>query len=43
VRLTRPRADLARRVASGEITDDDLAAALIAATARGQAARSLPI
>lgn len=33
VRLTRPRADFAARVAAGEITDDDLAAALIASTA----------
>lgn len=30
--LTLPRADLAARVAAGEITDDDLAAALIAST-----------
>lgn len=32
IRLTLPRADLAAKVAAGEITDDDLAAALIAAT-----------
>lgn len=30
VRLTQPRAELAAQVAAGEITDDDLAAALIA-------------
>ncbi|TCP38864.1 YbcC family protein [Rhodovulum marinum] len=30
VPLTRPRADFARQIASGQITDDDLAAALIA-------------
>ncbi|WP_372625098.1 putative inorganic carbon transporter subunit DabA, partial [Falsiroseomonas sp.] len=32
VRLTRPRADYAAEVAAGRITDDDLAAALIAST-----------
>ncbi|WP_343082450.1 DUF2309 domain-containing protein [Ostreiculturibacter nitratireducens] len=32
VRLTRPRAEIATRVAAGEITDDDLAAALIASS-----------
>ncbi len=36
VGLTQPRAELAERVASGEITDDDLAAALDAATAPGK-------
>lgn len=32
VSLTRPRTELAAKVAAGEITDDDLAAALIAST-----------
>jgi len=32
IRMTAPRADLAARIAAGEITDDDLAAALLAST-----------